>query len=110
MAEAAEHSLQVVEENFKKIHEPKISKLKGGYLAIGALIFNSCIKDLDICVQDCNLTEHEAVQLVKDYTTEHTCGTVKFYLNMNDQWSYSKLIEHFKNIIQVRRNIQFSPQ
>ena len=47
-----------------------------------------------MCVQDCNLTEHEAVQLVKDYTAEHAHGAVEFYLDMNDQWSYSGLIEH----------------
>ena len=34
------------------------------------------------------MTEHEAEQLVKDYMTEHACGAVEFYLNMND-----KLIE-----------------
>ena len=63
--------------------------MKGGYLANATLIFNSWIKDIDMCVWDYNLTEHEAVQLVKDYTTEHACGAVKSYLNMNDDWSYS---------------------
>ena len=37
----AEHNLQVVTQEFKKIHEPKISKLKGGYSVIAALIFIS---------------------------------------------------------------------
>ena len=49
-----------------------------------------------MCVQDCNLTEHEAVQLVKDYTTEHACGAVEFYLDTNNQWSYAGLIEHLR--------------
>ena len=49
-----------------------------------------------MCVSDCNLTEHEAVQLVKDYTAEHACGAVEFYLDMKDQWSYSRLIEHLR--------------
>ena len=40
MMEVAEHSLEVAAQEFKKIHEPKISKLKGGYLANAALIFN----------------------------------------------------------------------
>ena len=60
------------------------------------LIFNSWLKDIDMCVQDYNLTEHEAVQLVKEYTAEHAHGAVEFYLNMNDQWSYYRLIEHLR--------------
>ena len=57
MAEVEVHSLQVAVQEFKKIHDPKISKLKGGYSANTALIF----KDIDMCVHDHNLTEHEAV-------------------------------------------------
>ena len=49
-----------------------------------------------MCVWDHNLTEPETVQLVKDYTTQHAHGTVKIYLDMNDQWSYSKLNEHLR--------------
>ena len=65
ITEAAQHSLEVAAQEFKKIREPKISKLKGGYSANAALIFNCWLKDIDMCVQDHNLTEHEAVQLVK---------------------------------------------
>ena len=96
ITEAAEHSLQVAAQEFKKIHESKISKLKGGYSATATLIFNGWIKDIDMCVWDHNLTEHEAVQLVKCYTTEHAHGAVKFYPNTRDPWSYSKLIKHLR--------------
>ena len=96
MMEAVEHSLAVVVQEFKKIWEPKIAKLKGGSLANAALIFNGWIKDLDICVHDCNLSEHEAVQLVKEYIAEHANGAVEFYLDTNDQWSYPWLIEDFR--------------
>ena len=50
MTELAEHSLQVAAQEFKKIHKPKISNLKGGYLANATLIFNSWLKDIDMCV------------------------------------------------------------
>ena len=96
ITEVAEHSLEVAVQDFKKIQEPKIVQLKGGYSSNAALIFNSWMKDIDMCVQDCNLTEHEAVQLVNDYTTEHAHGAVEFYLNTNDQWSHSQLIEHLR--------------
>ena len=68
----------MVVQEFKKICEPKISKLKGGYLANAALIFNSWLKDVDTCVWDCKLTEYKAVQLVNDYMTEHAHGDVEF--------------------------------
>ena len=86
----------MVVQEFKQIHEPKISKSKGGYLANAALIFNSWLKDIDMCVWDCKLTEHKVVQLVNDYMTEHGHGAVEFYLDMNNQWSYSKLTEHLR--------------
>ena len=38
----------------------------------------------------------KAVQLVRDYMIEHACGAVEFYLDMNDQWSYFRLIEHLR--------------
>ena len=69
-------------------------------MAKAALIFNSWLKDIDMCVQDCNLTKHEAVQLVKDNTIEHACGAVAFYLDTNLQWSYSELIEHLRTLFE----------
>ena len=41
MTEVAEHSLEVAAQEFKKIREPKMAKLKGGYSANATLIFNS---------------------------------------------------------------------
>ena len=61
IADAAEQSLQVVAEEFKKICESNILRLKGRYSANAALIFNSQLKDIDMCVHDHKLTEHEVV-------------------------------------------------
>ena len=49
-----------------------------------------------MCICDHNLTGHKTVQLIKDFTTEHVCGTIEFYLNTNVEWSYTKLIEHLQ--------------
>ena len=54
MAEAAEHSLQVVADEFKMIHEPKNSTLKGRYSANATLIFNIWLKAIDMYVYDNN--------------------------------------------------------
>ena len=82
MAGVAEYSLKVAAKEFLKFHGPKISKLKGGYSANATLIFNSWLKDINMCAHDLNLTEHEAVQLLKDFTTGHTLGAAKLHLDM----------------------------
>ena len=40
------------------------------------LVFNSWLKDVEMCVTEQKLTNLEAVQLVKDYTTESAKGAV----------------------------------
>ena len=104
MVELAKHVLQVAVEEFKKICEPKISKLKGGYFVSATLIFNSWLKDIDICVCDHNLTEHKAMQLVNDFMTKHANGADKFYLDTNEAWNYSKLIEHLRTSFESDKN------
>ena len=43
-----------------------------------------------------NLMGYEALQLIKDFTMEHTYGAVEFYLIMIEEWSNSKLMEHLR--------------
>ena len=95
-ASMASHSLQLVAEEFRKIHEPKIQKLKGGYSANTMLVFNSWLKDIKMCVRERKLTNMEAIQLVKDYTAEGARGVVEFYLDTNSTWKYHELIEHLR--------------
>ena len=49
MTDMAEHRLQVEAQEFKNSCEPIILKLKGGYSANATLIFNSWLKDIDMC-------------------------------------------------------------
>ena len=69
-------------QEFCKLHKPKINKLKGGYSATANLIFQSWLKDIRVHVEDRNLTQREAMQLVKDFTAEHACNEVEFYMGM----------------------------
>ena len=90
------HSLQLVAEEFRKIREQKISKLKGGYLANAMLVFNSWLKDIKMCNQEWRLSNMKAVQLIKDYTSDNARGAVEFYLDTNFTWNYKVLIEHLQ--------------
>ena len=95
-ASMASHSLQLAAEESRKICEPKIQKLKGGYSANAMLVFNSWLKNIEMCVKERKLTNIEVDQLVNDYTSEGARGMVEFYLDTNSTWKYHKLIEHLR--------------
>ena len=95
-ASMASHSLQLAAEEFRKIREPKIQKLKGGYSANAMLVFNSWLKDIEMCVRERKLTNMEAIQLIKDYTAEGARGAVEFYLDTTATWKYHELVEHLR--------------
>ena len=94
--------MKVVAQEFHKLHKPKINKLKGGYSATANLIFQSWLKDINIHIEDRNLTEREAIQLVKDFTAERACNEVEFYMGMiaDDQQSFDGLVNHLKHAFQ----------
>ena len=99
-ASIALHSLQLTAEEFRKIHEPKIQKLKGRYSANAMLVFNSWLKDIEMCIKEWKLSNMEAVQLVKDYTSEGARCAVEFYLDTNSTWKYHELIEHLRTLFE----------
>ena len=66
-----EISFHVAAHKFRKMWEPKISKLKGGYSSSVGLVFQSWLKDICVHVEDRQLTQREAIELVKDFTMEH---------------------------------------
>ena len=95
-ASITSHSLQLTAKEFRKICEPKIQKLKGRYSASAMLVFNSWLKDVEMCRREWKLTNMEVVQLVKDYTTEGARGAIEFYLTTNFMWNYEEFVEHLR--------------
>ena len=89
------------------MHEPKISKLKGCYSATANLIFQSWLKDIRVHVEDQNLSEREAMQLIKDFTADHTHNKVDFNMGMvvEDQQTFEGLVQHLKNTFQSEETI-----
>ena len=94
--------MQMAAREFCKLCEPKINKLKGGYSAMANLIFQSWLKDIRVHVEDRNLSEREAIQLVKDFTAERARNEVEFYMGMvaDDQQTFEGLVQHLKNAFQ----------
>ena len=101
------YDMKVAVQEFCKLHKPKINKLKDGYSATANLIFQSWLKDLNIHIEDQNLTEREAIQLVKDFTTEKAHNEVEFYMGMimDDQQSFDGPVNHLKNAFQSGETI-----
>ena len=102
MVSPPEHSMQMAACKFHKLCEPKINKLKGGYSATANLIFQSWLKDMRVHVEDRNLSQREAMQLIKDFTTERARDEVEFYMGMvaDEQQTFEGLVQHLKNAFQ----------
>ena len=89
-------------QEFHKLCESNINKLKGGYSATANLIFQSWLKDIRVHVEDQNLSEREAMQMIKDFMAEHAHNKVEFYMGIvvEDQQTFEGLIQHLKNVFQ----------
>ena len=94
--------MKVVVQEFCKLRESKINKFKGGYSATANLIFQLWLKDINAHIEDWNLTEREAIQLVKDFTADRARNEVEFYMGMiaDEQQSFDGLVTHLKNAFQ----------
>ena len=73
-----------------------MAKLNGGYSLNTRLVFHSWFKDIQMYFFECNLSQQEAIMLVKDNTSEHVQLKVEYYLGMTpkSQQSFQGLIEH----------------
>ena len=46
----------------------------------------------------------EAVQLIKDYTSDNVRGAVELYLDTNSTWNYKGLIEHLQTSFETGKS------
>ena len=94
--EGFSQSLQAAATEFKKLREPKVAKFKGGYSSDASLVFQSWLKDIRVYTMECCLSQQEAIQLVKDYTSEQARSEVEYYLGLTpkEEQSFQGLINH----------------
>ena len=95
---AAEVSASVAAQASKEFHQmrdPKITKFKGGYLADAELMFRSWHTDIEAHIQDCELDNKAAIQLIKDMTLDSTHREVEFQLDLcRGITTYQNLLIH----------------
>ena len=89
-------SHQAAATEFQKLREAKVAMLKGGFSYDASLVFQSWLKDIWVNVLECHLSQWEAIQLVKDYTSEHALLEVEYYLGLTlkSKQSFQGLIDH----------------
>ena len=59
-----------------------------------------------MCIQERRLLNWEAVQLIKDYTSDNERDAVKFYLDTNSTWNYKALIEHPRTSFEMGKSFR----
>ena len=81
--------------SFCRIHEPKITKFKGGYSADAELLFRSRRTDILSNIQARELDNKDTIQLIKDMTAESAHCEVEFQLDLcGSKISYQDLLKH----------------
>ena len=78
-ASMASHSLQLTAEEFRRSANQTYKNLNVDTQPNAMLVFNSWLKDIEMCVKEQKLTNMDVVQMVKDYTSEGARGAVEFY-------------------------------
>ena len=105
--EGFSHSLQAAATEFKKLHEPKVAKFKGGYSSDASLAYQSWLKDIHVYTIEHHLSQWEAIQLVKDYTSEQARSEVEYYLGLTpkEEQSFQGLIDHLSVAFQLCKTV-----
>ena len=67
---------------FQHMQEPEITKLGGGYSADAELVFLSWRADILANIQDCELDNKAAIQLIKEQTLDNAHCEVEFRLDL----------------------------
>ena len=105
--EGFSQSLQAAATKFKKLREPKMAKFKGGYSLDASLVFQSWLKDIQVYTIEHHLSQREAIQLVKDYTSEQARSEVEYYLGLTpkQEQSFQGLINHLSLTFQSCKTV-----
>ena len=73
-----------------------MAKFKGGYSSDASLVCQSWLKDIWVYTLEHHLSQQEAIQLVKDYTSEQVRSKVEYYSGLipKEEQSFQGLIDH----------------
>ena len=94
-AEVSAAAAAQASKEFWHMREPKITKLHGGYSADAELVFRSWWVDILANIQDRELDNKAAIQLIKEQTLDNTRREVEFQLDLcGGVITYQNLLRH----------------
>ena len=103
-AEVSAAAMAQASKEFWHMREPKITKLRGGYSADAKLVFRSWWADILANIQDRELDNKAAIQLIKEQTLDNARREVEFQLDLcGGVISYQNLLKHLSITFQGRR-------
>ena len=101
VAEVLAAAVAQASKEFRHMWEPKITKLQGGYSADAELIFWSWQVDVLAYIQDCELDNKAAIQLIKEQTLDNARCEVEFQLDLcGSEILYQDLLRHLSMAFQ----------
>ena len=96
-AEVSAAAVAQASKEFRHMQEPKITKLYGGYSADAELVFRSWWADILANIQDMELDNKAAIQLIKEQTMDNalvTRGRVSVRPLCSGVITYQNLLRH----------------
>ena len=94
-AEVSAAAAAQASKEFRRMRDPKITKFKGGYSADAELTFRSWHADIITHIQDRELDNKAAIQLIKDMTLDNARHEVEYQLDIcGGITTYHDLLKH----------------
>ena len=94
-AEVSAAAAAQASKEFRRMREPKITKLRGGYSTDAELVFRSWWADILANIHDRELDNKSAIQLIKEQTLDNARREVEFQLDLcGGVISYQDLLKH----------------
>ena len=92
------NTMQMLASEFKRTHEPKIQKFRGGTSSSTLLVFKSWMQDIECAIKDRNVNNDKALQLIKEFSEGCACDNINFYLEVTDKPSVDGLFENLRQV------------
>ena len=84
-----------------------MAKFKGGYSSNASLEYQLWLKDIRVYTSEFCLSQQEAIQLMKDYTSEQARSEVEYYLGLTpkEEQSFQGQIDHLSFAFQSCKTV-----
>ena len=97
--------LNAMATEFRRMKDVRIEKLRGSDTAQGLLFFRGWIKDVRHVIKERDLTDAEAIQLIRDHSAERARHLVDYYLETHPNATSAGLLQDLTNALACGEDI-----